>query len=264
MNKRIKIPKRLAWLLLGLAALILLIILVRHANFNSMASFFSRLQSGIAARIYYVKDSVRSVKYVSSARTGILALTEKNLKLEIENRELAAENDRLKKTLQLKQGNEFKRYTKCYASVIGANDDGFIQYYLIDKGSSNGVAVGDGVVNDDGVIGRIMTVMAASAKVQLITDVKSAISARVERSKVVGILTGKGIGLCGLEKVPKEEDVAVGDIIVTSGLGTSFPEGIKICKVTDVDKKSDSLSVKVKAKPFGDIFKVQEVIIVSK
>jgi rod shape-determining protein MreC len=100
--------------------------------------------------------------------------------------------------------------------------------------------------------------------VQLLIDADSRISVRVERSKVVGILIGKGYNLCELDYVPKEEDIIEGDVLVTSGLGKSFPEGIRVGKVIKVDKKTDGLSMTVKVKPYVSVFNIQEVMVVSK
>ncbi len=80
----------------------------------------------------------------------------------------------------------------------------------------------------------------------------------------MGILTGKGYRECSLDFVPKEEDIKEGDLIVTSGLGKSFPEGMKIGEVTKVDKKVDGLSMKVKVRPLAEVFEVEEVIVLKK
>jgi rod shape-determining protein MreC len=100
--------------------------------------------------------------------------------------------------------------------------------------------------------------------VQLLTDVKSSISARVERSGVAGILIGAGNNICELKYVPKEEDVQLGDVILTSELGASFPAGIKIGEVTAVDKKSNNLSLVVRIKPYVNTNTVREVLVVRK
>jgi rod shape-determining protein MreC len=70
--------------------------------------------------------------------------------------------------------------------------------------------------------------------------------------------------LCELLYVAKEEDFIIGDVLVASGLGKSFPEGVKIGTVVQVNNKTDGLSMEIKVKPFVDVFKVQEVIVVGK
>jgi rod shape-determining protein MreC len=261
---RKRIPKKAAYIAAGILAAVLIIVLLSKIKPSSISSVFSKTQEALAKNVYYIKDTLKSIKYVSSAKTGIQALSEKNIYLDLQNQSLIAENERLKKSLQMKTGNTFRQYTKCFGSVIDANDDGFIQYYLIDKGAGDGVARGDGVVAQDGVLGRIYFIMPDASRVQLLIDADSRISVRVERSKVVGILIGKGYNLCELDYVPKEEDIIEGDVLVTSGLGKSFPEGIRVGKVIKVDKKTDGLSMTVKVKPYVSVFNIQEVMVVSK
>lgn len=261
MKKRI--PKQAAYI--AAAAVILAVaILLAKMNSAGLSSVAAKFQEGLAKNVYYIKDTFKSIKYVTSAKHGIEALTEKNIYLDLQNQSLISENERLKKVLQIKTENKFKKYAKCFATIIDANDDGFIQYYLINKGAVDGVARGDGVTAMQGVIGRIYSIMPDSSRVQLLTDAESRISVRVERSKVMGILIGKGLNLCELDYVPKEEDIIEGDVLVTSGLGSSFPEGIKVGKVIKVDKKTDGLSMTVKVKPFVSVFSVQEVFITGK
>jgi rod shape-determining protein MreC len=262
MKKRI--PKKAVYIAGGVLAVILVIILLSKIKTDSISSALVKIQEGLAKNIFYVKDTFKSIRYVSSAKTGIQALAEKNLFLDLQNQSLMSENERLKKILQMKTENSFKQYTKCFATVIDSNDDGFIQYYLIDRGVKNGVDRGDGVVSAAGVLGRISSIMPDSSRVQLLTDAESRISVRVERNKLVGILIGKGFNLCELDYVPKEEDIVEGDVLVTSGLGKAFPEGLKVGKVIKVDKKTDGLSMTVKVKPYASVFNIQEVIVVGR
>lgn len=262
MKKRI--PKKALYIAAGIAAVILLVILLSKIKPDSVSSVFTKMQEGMARNIFYIKDTFRSIKYVSSAKTGIQALSEKNLFLDIQNQSLLSENERLKKILLMKSENKFKQYTKCFATVIDSNDDGLIMYYLVDKGVADGVERGDGVVCAAGVLGRVSSILPETSRVQLLTDADSRISVRVERNKLVGILIGKGFNLCELDYVPREEDIVEGDVLVTSGLGNSFPEGIKVGKVIKVDKKTDGLSMTVKVKPYASVFSVQEVMIVGR
>ena len=113
------------------------------------------------------------------------------------------------------------------------------------------------------MLGRVINVSESFSKVQLINDAKSSISARIERSRVTGILTGRG-AYCELEYVPKEDDVEAGDIVVTSGLGKSFPEGLRIGRVVSVDKKAEGLALKIVMRPYSATQAPDEVMILRK
>lgn len=250
------------------AAVILLLIGIfftwKKTRFNFMSSFAGGVQKKVSGLIFHAGDTVSSFKYISSAKKDLSALSGKNMLLESENKVILAENEKLKRAVSLKSLRDFRSSVICYASVIGSNDDGFICFYVIDRGSEDGLSEGDGVITYEGAVGRVFKVSQSTSTVQLITDVKSSVSARDERSRVTGILAGVSYNECDINYIPKEEDVKEGDIIVTSGLGKSFPEGVRIGAVTEVNKKVDSLSMVVKVKPAVNLMKVEEVLVVRK
>ncbi len=247
----------------AVAAVLLLLIALR-VRLDFVGQFFSSIHNSLAKNVYYIKDSISAVRYVSSARTGINALKEKNIYLEIQNQDLLRENERLRRLLQLKETSPAKKHIRAAALVIGANTDGLVNNYIIDRGTDDGVEKGDGVVSEEGVFGRIVFAWPKYSRVQLITDAESRLSVRVERSRVVGILSGAGHNACVIDYVPKEEDIAEGDTVVTSGLGGSFPEGLKVGVVVKADKKTDGLSMAIKVRPFSKILGAGELLVVRK
>jgi len=255
-------------LIYAVAAVILLpgiFILWKKTGFNFLTSAVGSAQKKVTSFVSYAGGSFPSGGgYVMQGKKGIKILAERNMELNSENSELKAENEKLRKSAALRQYRDFKSSVICQASVIGANDDGFIYYYTLDRGSDDNIGEVDGVVTEAGVVGRIVKVTPQTSMVQLLTDTKSNISAKDERSRVTGILAGESFSECSINYVPKDQDVNEGDIIVTSGLGKSFPEGMKIGRVIKADKKVEGLSMDIRVKPFADIFSVEEVLIVKK
>jgi rod shape-determining protein MreC len=254
-------------LIYAVAAVILLpgiFILWKKTGFGFLTSAAGAAQKKVSSFFAYTGGTFSADPGLTQGKKGIRILAQRNLELNTENSVLKAENEKLKKSAVLRQFKDFKSSVICQAYVIGANDDGFIYYYTIDRGGEDSVSEGDGVVAEAGVVGRIVKVSPQSSLVQLLTDAKSNISAKDERSRVTGILAGESFSECSINYVPKDEDVAEGDTIVTSGLGKSFPEGIKIGKVIKADKKVEGLSMDIKVKPFADIFSVEEVLVIKK
>lgn len=233
-------------------------------GFDFFNSFFLRLQNNISQKFFYIRDSFTAFKYIRDSNKFVNDLNKKYMYLVNENKILKAENDKLKKLLKITDGNKIKKFIKCYANVIGANEDGFIFNYLIDRGQKDNLEIGDGVVANDGVVGVIQKVFSDTSVVLLLIDVKSRISVRIERNKKAGILTGKGYNLCELEYISKEEDVVAGDILITSGLSTSFPEGLPVGRIISADKKTDKLTMDIKVKPFVNVSQIQVVYVVGK
>lgn len=235
----------------------------RKVSFDFIGSFFSGVQKNISENLFYIRDSLTVSRYIKDSNKIINDLNQRYSNLVIEYQILKSENEKLKRLLKLANDNKAKKNIKCYANVIGACEDGFIYNYLIDKGQKDGLEVGDGVVSKDGVAGVIQKVFFNTSVVLLLIDVKCKISVRIERNKKTGILIGKGYNLCELEYISKEEDVVVGDVVVTSGLSSSFPEGLRVGKIISIDKKTDKLTLDIKVKPFVNVTEIQEVYIVS-
>ncbi len=259
-----RLSKRFYLIILIVCLIIFIFFIKRKIAFDSLSSFFSNLQKNISNNIFYIRDSYTASRYIKDSGKFVKNLKEKYIYLVNENNVLKAENEKLKRLLKIVDNNKVKKFTKCYANVIGANEDGFIFNYLIDRGQKDGLEIGDGVVSQEGVTGVVQKVFSDTSLVLLLTDAKCKISVRIERNKKAGILTGKGYNLCELEYISKEEDVAVGDILITSGLSSSFPEGLPAGKIISVDKKTDKLTLDIKVKPYVNVSQIQEVYVVNK
>ena len=262
--KRTKVSKNIIYLVAVILLFVGLFLLLKKSTLHSLSTAVKSGQKNVAAIAFSAGDKVKSLKYTPSEKKEIKTLIDDNMLLETDIKIIKAENEKLKRTATLRSYHDFRGSVICYASVIGANDDGYIAYYIIDHGSKDGISDGDGVITHEGAVGRVFNMTDTTAMVQLITDAKSAVSVRNERSRVSGVLSGVNYNKCSINFIPREEDMTEGDLIVTSGLGRSFPEGVNIGTITDVNKKVDSLSMVVKVIPSVNMMKVEEVLVVRK
>ena len=134
---------------------------------------------------------------------------------------------------------------------------------IIDQGRSQGVEVGHAVVAPAGIIGRIVEAYPRYAKVMLIVDRNSGADAMIQRTRVRGILEGKGGNRCSLEYVPKNADIQVGDLVLASGLGGIYPQGLVFGKVTKADKKASGVFQEVEVNPIVDLSSLEEFLVVK-
>ena len=104
----------------------------------------------------------------------------------------------------------------------------FSRARLIDTGSSKGVKVGNPVINEHGLVGRVAGVSANVSRVVLLTDVASRTPVLVDRSDARALLTGDGSDNPRLEFVRGVGSVQAGDRILSSGDGGAFPRGVPI------------------------------------
>lgn len=149
------------------------------------------------------------------------------------------------------------------ARVVGYDPSQWSRCVIVDMGSSEGVTVGLPVLSGGGIVGRIVETYAHYAKVMLIVDRNSGADAMVQRTRVRGILQGKGGNRCSLEYVPKNADVEVGDLILASGLGGIFPAGQTFGRVSQIDKKTGGPFQEILVTPGENLSALEEVLIVK-
>jgi len=192
-----------------------------------------------------------------------LLLREEVQRLRNDNRSLqmlASENERLRRILQLKEGVPLKAVA---AEIIGEDPSGWYKILMVDKGSACGISLGNGVLSPEGIVGRVLDLSENISKVILIVDKNSSIDAMIERTRGRGIVEGRGRGLCELKYVPIDEDVKMGDQVVTSGLEGIFPKGCPIGTVTRVIKKGCDLFQYIEISPAVNFSRIEEVLVTT-
>jgi rod shape-determining protein MreC len=147
------------------------------------------------------------------------------------------------------------------ATIIGRDPLPWFSTLTIDKGEADGVHKSAAVLSPFGVVGQTMATGAHSARVLLLTDHNSGIDAVVQRSRARGIVEGALDGGCVMKYLKRDEDVEVGDRIVTSGLDGLFPKGIMIGEVTRVTRGNRGLLQVADIKPSVPLDRIEEVLV---
>jgi rod shape-determining protein MreC len=148
------------------------------------------------------------------------------------------------------------------AEVVAFDPSGWFQTILIDKGRNDGLVRNMAVVSGDGLVGRVIGVSNRHAKVLLILDGNSAVDALIQRSRTRGVLVGLGRDRCVLKYVQRNEDVQVGDKVITSGMGGVFPKGILLGEVQQVVRGNSGLFQTVEVEPAVDFSQLEEIMVV--
>ena len=140
---------------------------------------------------------------------------------------------------------------------------------VIGAGTDQGVRVGQVVLAEQGVVGRVSEAGTNYAKVLLVTDSSSSVSALVQTSRASGIVRGQYGDTLVMEWILQSDPVKAGDIVVTAGLGIGnelrslYPKGLVIGTVVDVTKAEVSAYQRAVVAPAVDLRKLENVLIIS-
>jgi rod shape-determining protein MreC len=195
----------------------------------------------------------------------------------VQVRELQNENAILRQQLGYKQSNpDFNligaavlQRNPDQAHIIGQDPTNLTHYIIVDQGDAEGVKVGMPVVTPQGLVGRVTEAGTHWAKVLLITDPSSSVNGVVQSTRATGVVQGM-IGSNPftpqliIQYVPQGEAIKVGDLILTSGLGGTFPKRLVIGEVTEVRKHDIDLFQEATIRPTVDFSRLEFVLILKK
>jgi len=190
-------------------------------------------------------------------------LKQKVVELQKENsqmKEMAYANERLRRLLAFR---EKISSSVIAAEVIGQDPSSWFKSMTINKGEKEGVKKGMAVISPEGVVGQILKTAPYHSTILLITDYNSAVDSIVQRIRAKAIVEGKGENRCQLKYLLRSEDVVVGDIVVTSGVGGNFPKGLMVGEIRKVDRKEHGIFQYAELVPSVDLTKLEEVLIIA-
>jgi len=121
------------------------------------------------------------------------------------------------------------------------------------------------VVTLEGVVGTTGKVAGDTVQVRLVVDAQSAVDVVVQRTGARGYVHGTGdqnMYRCKVEYMKRTDEVEVGDLLMTSGMGRRFPKGLPVARVTKVVKRDFGIYQEVTAEPTVDMSRLEEVLIV--
>jgi rod shape-determining protein MreC len=171
-----------------------------------------------------------------------------------------AENDELKSALGFRDNGGVEGYEQVTARVIARSPTVWYSQVTLDAGSSSGVRRDDPVVTGDGLVGRISDVTSGTSQVTMITDHRSAVSARILPDGPLGVVkpeVGDPDDLL-LDFIQEDREVRPGQELVTAGstaseLESLFPYGIPVGEVSEAEIDEQESFQRVLVKPFADL-----------
>jgi rod shape-determining protein MreC len=174
---------------------------------------------------------------------------------------LEAENRRLRSLLE-SAVNTPERVL--IAELLAVDFDPYRHHILLNRGRRHGLYVGQPALDQHGVIGQIIRADLLTATAILITDPNHALPIQINRTGVRTLALGTGkFQELELPHIPNNEDVKVGDLLVTSGMGGRFPRGYPVGTVTMVEFDPGSPFARIIAQPVAQLDRIREVMLLE-
>ncbi|WP_166264412.1 rod shape-determining protein MreC [Marinobacter caseinilyticus] len=204
--------------------------------------------------LFITRDDLQAENETLQAR--LLILERRALKYAA----LSAENSRLRELLNASGVLDDRVIV---AEIVGVSPDPFSHEVIINKGSRDGVQVGQAILDAFGLMGQVLSTSSFTSRVLLISDSSHAVPVEVNRNGLRAILLGNGdINNLELVHVPDTADIREGDMLVSSGLGGRFPKGYPVAEVASIEKEPGEQFIRISAKPRAHLSRSQMVLIV--
>lgn len=230
---------------------------------RAVVGLTSPLQTLVSWTLDRLAAGLENYVYLWHTRQDNQALLEENRKLlgSIANlKEAQQENIRLRNLLGFREKMKLQTVV---ARVIAKDVSTEFRSIRINRGEQSGIKRNMAVLTQEGIVGRVLRTTAHSADVVTILDLLSAVDTIVERSRAKGIVEGRTEETCQLRYAVRTDDIQVGDILITSGLGGIFPKGVPVGTVSRVNRKPYGISQEVEVRPAADFSRLEEVMVIT-
>ncbi len=247
------------------------VLLVADARFN----YLQVLRQGIAAVVYPLQR-LSSLPSAVASRIGEFFVTQSQLQRDNEQlrrqellstaalqvgKSLESENQHLRQLLGLREPSPRDFIA---AEMLYSNRDPFTRRVVVDRGFQHGVKAGQAVVDEAGVVGQVTRVFPWVSEVTLVTDKEQAIPIQSVRSGLRGVTFGIGYdGTLELRFMPVNADIQNGDLLVTSGIDGTYPPGLPVAVVSNIERNAAYAFARITCTPAASVTSFGQVLIVS-
>lgn len=240
------------------------------SHFHGLSSVRGAMTLFLSPLQYTVDYPVRLFGWLSALVSTKKALIDENMQLRYQQTILDAklqkllvirhENSQLK---QLLSASTTENDRAMAAEILAVDTTSARQLVVLNKGKRDGVFVGQPVLDAKGVTGQVIDVGMMTSTVMLISDSKSAVPVRNDRTGERAILVGtNSMNSLSLINLPKSSSIAKGDLLVTSGLGRRYPEGYPVGIVDRIHALPGDDFIKVTVTPVALINRSRLVLLI--
>lgn len=276
MNKLNKTQKVLIWILTGFFIMTIFLASFKRDVFNNINDGVFNVVTSLRYTLFQapINSANDKLKEVLDLQT----ITDENKLLRENVKALAAnqsyidslekENQALKELMKFKDTNEGLNFIA--ATVTFRNPESWSNTVKLDVGTNDGVKLNDAVILAEGLIGRIESVEDESSVVRLLIspEMASKVAVKInleDDSSVEAIIDNydDNSGAFNLSLLEANEDIQLGDQVVTTGSGGLIPAGIIVGEISFVEQSINQLGSKIHVKPYANFTSFEYVYVVS-
>jgi rod shape-determining protein MreC len=219
---------------------------------------------GFGAWLFAPLDRVvLTVDRMAAAWRENRSLHERVTNLELENQKLrtaGVENRELRRYLKLP---DWQSYRLIPAEILSLSGEPAPTAATFSTGGRHGVREGDVVITDEGLLGRIDEVYGGLSRATLITDPGSAVACEIESTGVLGVLrpTSLPSPRLVLTGVPLSDTVAIGQMVLTSGMSSRFPRGLRVGRVAQIGRDRGGLTLDIEVDPAARLSRLRHAFV---
>lgn len=174
---------------------------------------------------------------------------------------LQAENTHLRKLFDVTEHADFKVQM---AEIVYVERDIFKRTVFIDKGSQKNMIAGQVVMDDIGIVGQVTRVYPWLSEVTLITDKDHAVPIQILRTGLRAVVFGSGnISNLTLRYMPISSDIQIGDVLVTSGIDGTYPAGLPVAKVIQIERDPAYPFARIICSPIAGVDQQRQLMVIS-
>ena len=234
-------------------------------------SVFSGIRGGIHEASSFFSRTVLSVRALTELRsehTELLDMLARFEELERTSAEIIQENVRLREQLGFAQTLSFNHIP---AQISGRDPSNLFSALVINKGRNAGVRENMAVIAWQGgtqaLVGKVIQTGMFESLVMPIFDTSSMVSSRFSVSRFEGIVEGRGSPDIPLVKrfIPRRarDEISIGDIVVSSGMGGIYPAGVNIGRVSNIILRDHEITMEVELEPVIDFSRLEHVFLIE-
>ena len=230
---------------------------------QGVSLFTHPVQQLAHAPVEYLQDtgnSFVSIKNLQDENNRLKRAQLDGLDTLLRTRHLEAENERLRKLLDVK--NRQKANGRV-AQILYAARDPYSRKVIVDKGQQDKIIAGQPVVDDAGIVGQVTRVFPFVSEITLVTDKDQAVPVQVVRNGLRSVVFGLGNGQLELRFMPANADVQNGDLLVTSGLDGIFLSGFPVARVVHIERDTSYSFARIYCVPVAGVENFGEVMILD-